>query len=303
MHVIIAGGSGFIGSALTRYLTDQGIPVAVLTRSQKPDTRHVMYRVWDGKTGDGWGALINSASAIVNLAGDNIGEGHWSGDKKKRILASRLNAGNAIMHALSQADSLPRVLIQGSAVGYYGDIPFDSNTIVDETTPKGHGFLSDVAAQWEDSTASAETLGVRRAIVRTGVVLGTDGGALQKMLPLFKTFLGGPLGSGRQGFPWIHIYDEVRAIAFLIENENTHGPFNLTSPEKTDMNRFAQALGHVLQRPHFFRAPSFMLRAILGEKAEEMLLKGNNAFPKKLIDAGFGFSYPQLQDALHHIVL
>ncbi|WP_027186113.1 TIGR01777 family oxidoreductase [Desulfovibrio inopinatus] len=302
MHVIIAGGSGFIGSALTRYLTKRGIPVTILTRSRKPDTRLVFYARWDGKTADGWGELVDSASAIVNLAGDNIGEGRWTVEKKKRILDSRLQAGQAVMHALNQAKNLPRVLIQASAVGYYGNIVAQPGKIVDESTPKGTGFLSDVAAQWEESTALAEDLGIRRAIIRTGVVLGRQGGALKEILPFFQAFIGGPFGNGHQGFPWIHLRDEIRAIAFLMENENARGPFNLTSPDTVDMNRFAQVLGQVLHRPSLFRVPGFALRAILGEKATEMLLHGNNAFPQKLLDAGFDFSSPQLQEALHDIV-
>jgi hypothetical protein len=239
---------------------------------------------------------------LVNLAGENIADGRWTEDKKHSILTSRLNAGAAVMDALRLAKEagagMPAVLIQASAVGYYG--PRGPEPVT-EDEPCGTGFLAEVAKRWEDSTSGAEALGVRRAVIRTSMVLG-QGGALSKMLPPFRLGLGGPLGSGKQMVPWIHLADEVGAIVHLLTQPECSGAFNLVAPEVVDSRGFARALGHALGRPAFLPAPGLALRLLLGQMAQEVLLSGVRAVPSRLLASGYTFRFPGLAQALTEIL-
>ncbi len=298
MRIIILGGTGFIGRALARLLAGQGH--AVIVPSRRPDKAAAALGPgitavgFDGVTGIGFARHIDAATAIVNLAGENIADGRWTPDKKRRILESRLDAGAAVMDAMRQAAVPPAVLVQASAVGYYGPRGPEG---VGEDAPAGAGFLAQVASRWEASTEGAEALGVRRVIVRTSMVLG-PGGALAQMLPPFRWGLGGPLGSGRQMLPWIHLDDEAGAIAFLIQTPGLAGPFNLAAPEAVDSRAFARALGRALRRPAFLPAPGFALKLLLGQMAEEVLLSGVRAEPTRLLAAGYRFRHPGLAGAL-----
>lgn len=298
MRTIILGGTGFIGQALSHLLVSKGFEVVVPSR--RPSTvpvllgRAVQGAAFDGVTGAGWAHLITADTAIVNLAGENIADGRWTPDKKRRILESRLDAGAAVMDAIRQAPVPPAVLVQASAVGYYGARGAEP---VGEDTPAGANFLAQVASRWEASTLEAEAFGVRRVVVRTSMVLGR-GGALAKMLPLFRWGLGGPLGAGRQMVPWIHLDDEAGAMAFLIETPGLSGPFNLAAPEAVDARAFARALGRALGRPALLPAPGFALRLLLGQMAEEVLLSGVRAEPTRLLAAGYRFRHPGLAAAL-----
>lgn len=298
MRTIILGGTGFIGSALARLLVAQGHEVVVPSRWPEKVPAVLGSAVkgapFDGKTGAGWAEFIDGDTGIVNLAGENIAAGRWTDEVKARIEKSRLAAGAAVMDALSRAKSLPAVLVQASAVGYYGARGPEP---VDESAGPGGNFLSRVAVGWEDSTKGAEALGVRRAVVRTSMVLGA-GGALAKMLPPFRLGLGGPLGAGTQMVPFIHLDDEVGAIAFLLETPDLSGPFNLAAPEAVNSRNFARALGRALGRPAFLPAPAFALRLLLGQMAEEVLLSGVNAVPARLLAAGYCFRHPTLAQAL-----
>lgn len=302
MRTIILGGTGFIGKALSRLLVSQGGEVVVPSR--RPDKVPALFgpsvrgAAFDGVSGAGWAELITADTAIVNLAGENIADGRWTPDKKRRILESRLNAGAAVMDALRRAKTPPAVLVQASAVGYYGARGPES---VGEDAPAGTNFLAHVAERWEDSTSGAEALGVRRAVVRTSMVLGW-GGALSKMLPAFCWGLGGPLGSGRQMVPWIHLDDEAGAVAFLIKTPGLSGPFNLAAPEAVDSRAFARTLGRALCRPAFLPAPGFALRLLLGQMAEEVLLSGVRAEPTRLLAAGYRFRHPGLAGALADVL-
>ena len=306
MRTIILGGTGFIGTALSRLLSGQGHEVIVPSRNPDkvpailgPAVRGVAF---DGRSGAGWAELITADTAIVNLAGENIADGRWTPDKKRRILESRLDAGAAVMDAIRQAGAPPAVLVQASAVGYYGLRGTDfMGGSVGEDAPPGTNFLAHVAERWEDSTSGAETLGVRRVIVRTSMVLG-QGGALAKMLPFFRWGLGGPLGSGRQMAPWIHLDDEAGAIAFLLQTPGLSGPFNLAAPEAVDSRGFARALGRALGRPAFLPAPALALKLLLGQMAEEVLLSGVRAEPTRLLAAGYAFRHPTLAGALAHVL-
>ncbi|WP_089274926.1 TIGR01777 family oxidoreductase [Humidesulfovibrio mexicanus] len=298
MRTIILGGTGFIGAALCRVLASQGHEVVVPSRRPEKVPAvlgpTVIGAPFDGRTGAGWADFITPDTGIVNLAGENIAAGRWTDEVKRRIESSRLSAGAAVMDALARADARPAVLVQASAVGFYGARGPES---VDEDAPAGNTFLARVAMAWESSTRGAEALGVRRAVIRTSMVLG-PGGALAKMLPAFRLGLGGPLGSGRQMVPFIHLDDEAGAIAFLLGTPGLAGPFNLAAPEAVDSRGFARTLGRLLGRPAVLPAPAFALRLALGQMADEVLLSGVNAVPSRLLAAGFRFQRPTLIQAL-----
>lgn len=307
MRTIILGGTGFIGKALARLLSGQGVEVVVPSRRPAmvpavlglgaPGAR-IIGVPFDGVTGAGWAEFITPDTAIVNLAGENIADGRWTPEKRRRILDSRLDAGGAVLDAIRQAGVLPAALVQASAVGYYGARGAES---VSEDAPAGANFLAQVAGRWEASTLEAEGLGVRRIVVRTSMVLGR-GGALAKMLPPFRWGLGGPLGAGTQMLPWIHLADEVGAIAFLLQTPGLSGPFNLAAPEAVDSRGFARALGRALGRPALLPAPAFALRLLLGQMAEEVLLSGVRAEPTRLLAAGYRFRHPGLAGALADVL-
>lgn len=302
MRVVISGGSGFIGTRLCRVLVDAGHVPFILTRSAGRAAGNLPPGVsavgWDGRTGQGWAQFLDQDTALVNLAGENIALGRWTPERKKRILESRLLAGQAMVDAVAQAQYRPRVLIQASAVGFYGP---RGDEPLDESAPSGTGFLAEVCRSWEESSRAVEQAGVRRCVIRTGVVLG-QGGALARMLPAFRMFLGGPLGSGTQYMPWIHLDDEIQAIRFLIENAACSGTYNLCAPNPVDSRTFAKTLGLVLGRPAFLPAPAWALRLFLGEMAQEVLLSGQNARPARLFEADYRFLHPDLEPALRAVL-
>lgn len=302
MRVLISGGTGLIGRALTRALVDRGDEVVILSRSPQRHAAHlpqgVQLLAWDGRTPTGWGEIVNTVDAVVNLAGANIAEGRWTAARKRVIRESRLHAGHALVEAIRDATSKPHVLIQASAVGYYGP---RGDEIVTEDTPPGSDFLAQLAVEWEASTREVEAWGIRRPIIRTGVVLSMEGGALPRMLPPFKLGLGGPLGSGRQWFPWIHMADEVGAILFLLDRKEAHGPYNLSAPNPVRNEEFTRALGEILHRPTLFRVPAFALRLLFGEMAT-VLLEGQRAIPRRLLDEGYTFRYEDVRSALRALL-
>lgn len=301
MRIIITGGTGLIGSALAASLAGDGHQVIVLTRNPTATTRlpsSVQLVRWDAQSADGWGELADGADAIVNLAGESIADGRWTDERKQRIYNSRIQAGAAVMQALEAAKTKPNVLIQSSAVGYYGP---RQDEIITESCGPGADFLAQVCFDWEASTAKAETLGVRRVIIRTGIVLSKDGGAWPKIVLPFKLFAGGPMGSGRQYWPWIHIDDEVAAIRFLLENQDARGPYNLSAPNPLTSKQFADKLGAVMGRPAFLPAPALPLKLVLGEMST-VLLDGQRAVPQRLQEAGFSFKYPEAEAAFRTLV-
>jgi uncharacterized protein (TIGR01777 family) len=301
MRIVITGGSGLIGRAVARDLGEAGYEVVLLTRNTSkvgalpPNTRAVQ---WDGRTPEGWSKLLDEDTGILHLAGDPIAEGRWTEEKKRRIRDSRVQTGQAVLAAIQQAKSRPKLLLQGSAVGYYGD---GGDQVLTESSPPGDDFLARVCVEWEASTAEVSGLGVRRTVLRTGIVLSMEGGALPKMALPFRLMAGGPMGGGRQWIPWIHIADEVGAIRFLIEHAETDGPFNLTAPEPVTNRDFSHALGRALSRPSFAPAPGFALRFLLGEMADA-LLHGQRAVPRKLLDLGYAFRYPEASTALRNLL-
>lgn len=302
MRIIITGGTGLIGKALCPLLLTDRHLVTVLSRN--PDETRgmpsgVSVEKWDGKTTEGWGHLVNSADAIINLAGAGVADRPWTAKRKQLIRESRIQAGLAIQKAIQQATQKPKVLVQASAVGYYGARHDD--TIITEEAAPGTDFLAKVCFDWEISTAPVSKVGVRRPIIRTGVVLSRAGGAFPKMLLPFKFFAGGPLGDGKQWTPWIHITDQVRAIKFVLDNPRANGPFNLTAPNPVTNQQFSEILGATMRRPAFMPAPSIAMKTLLGEMST-ILLDGQRVVPQKLEQMGFTFTYPTLREALRNLM-
>lgn len=302
MRVLITGGTGLIGQELSRALVAEGHEVIVLTRAPEKAQRvpaGVKLQKWDGQSAEGWGELADGAGAIVNLAGAGIADKRWSRERKQEIRQSRINVGKAVLEAIAAAPAKPDVLIQASAVGYYGTHTGDAQ--VTESFSPGGDFLSKVCFDWEASTAAVKQYGVRRAVIRTGVVLSNEGGAFPKQVLPFKLFVGGPVGSGKQWYPWIHIEDEVRAIQFLIANDKAEGPFNLCAPNPVTNKEFSKLIGEILGRPSFLPAPAFALKLLFGEMAV-VLLEGQRAVPQRLLELGFQFKYETAQAALQNLL-
>lgn len=302
MRIIITGGTGLIGRALSKGLLNAGHLVTILSRH--PDQGHEMpngVRVegWDGATPQGWGHLVNDADAIINLAGAGIADAPWTDKRKHLIRESRIHAGLAIQKAIEEATNKPKVLMQASAVGYYGQEHGDE--LVTEDSPPGHDFLAKVCFDWEMATAPVVRMGVRRVVMRTGIVLSREGGAFPKMLLPFKFFAGGPLGNGKQWMPWIHIDDQVRAMIFLLTHETANGAFNLSAPNPVTNKQFSQMIGATMGRPAFLPAPSFAIKTALGEMST-ILLDGQRAIPQKLEAAGFTFKFGTAQEALSKLL-
>jgi len=302
-HVIISGGTGFIGRHLSLRLIQEGVDVVCLTRNasvaKEGEKNRIKFVGWDGKSAEGWGKHADGAKAIVNLAGESIGSGRWTEERRKRIFQSRMNAGKAITEAVASAAEKPEVVIQASAIGIYGN---RGEETLDESSGSGEGFLADVAKNWEGSTGEVEALGVRRVVIRTGVVLGSSGGALARMLLPYRFFAGGPLGNGKQWMSWIHIADEVGGILFLLKREDLSGVFNLTAPRPLSNRSFSRELGSLLGRPSWFPVPGQVLKLFLGKMAEETILTSQRVVPARLEKAGFEFTFPELRGALTDII-
>jgi len=302
-RILITGATGFVGRPLSIALADAGYQVVALTRRRAEAEEIFAGRVkvieWDAISAGRLAELADGALAIVNLAGDNIGTGRWNKKKKQRIVESRLNVGAAVSEAIRNAEHKPQVLIQASGVGYYGD---RGDELLDENSSNGIGFLADVARQWEASVQEATEMGGRLVIIRLGVVLGPYGGVMNRLIPLFRLFVGGHPGSGRQWLPWVHIDDAIDAIRFLIESANCKGPFNVTAPEQTLSKDFYNLLGKSMRRPAFFPMPAFALKLVLGEMATELLLPSTKVVPKKLLKAGYEFIFPDAASAFSDIL-
>ncbi|MGD1996541.1 MAG: TIGR01777 family oxidoreductase [Anaerolineae bacterium] len=300
MRVIITGGTGLVGRALMEDLIADGYHVSVLSRTPEratglPSGARVVG--WDARSAEGWGSLADGSDAIVNLAGESI-FGRWTPARKGRIRESRVNAGRAVVEAVELAEVKPRLVVQASGMGYYGH---RGDELITEEASAGEDYLGRTAVEWEASTAPVESLGVRRVVIRSGVVLSRDGGAFPLMALPFRLFVGGPLGDGDQWLPWIHIADEVRSIRFLMEMEEAHGPFHLTAPEPLTNADFSRVLARVLRRPAFFRVPAFAVRLLLGQMSV-VVLEGQRAVPRRLRDLGFDFRFPEGEAALRDLL-
>lgn len=300
-RVIVAGGSGLIGSALTRELAGAGYEVVVLSRSpERVGSLPAGARAvgWDGVSVAGWAREVEGARAIVNLSGAGIADRPWTEERRKVLASSRIEPTRALVAAIEAAAEKPEALLQGSGIDYYGP---RGDQEVDEDAPAGEGFLPSLTIEWERASEPAEAVGVRRVLLRTALVLAKEGGALPKLALPFKLFAGGPIGDGGQWVPWIHLRDEVRAIRFLLEHDEAQGPFNLTSPEPVTNRQLAHLLGRVLHRPSLLRAPAFAVRTVLGKMADTVL-EGQRALPKRLANLGFVWEYPEIERALRNLL-
>ncbi len=283
-----------IGRALTAALREQGVEAARLGR---PPTGPGEI-AWDPRTGYLDPSVFEGASAVVNLAGRSIAKGRWTRRARGEILESRVRATRLLVDTMVKASPRPAVLVSASAIGYYGD---RGDEVLNESSPPGRGFLVDVVRAWEAEARRAEGRGVRVVCTRFGLVLAREGGAMGPLLPLFRLGLGGPLGSGRQWWSWIHLDDVVAAIIAAIRTPALEGPVNVVGREPVSNRDFARALGAVLHRPAVLPAPAFALRLVLGAMADEMILSSQRVTPAKLQERGFVFRWPELRPGLENI--
>jgi uncharacterized protein (TIGR01777 family) len=301
MKVVIAGGTGFLGRPLVESLAAEGSSVVVLSRGgpRRLDSGRVRTVAWtpDGDVGD-WAGELDGADAVINLAGESIAARRWTETQKHRILDSRLLTTRSLVRATSCAKVPPKVFISGSAVGYYGPARDD---LLSEDAPPGGDFLARVCVEWEAEARHASSDLTRVVIIRTGLVLERDGGALPRMLPPFKLGAGGRVGSGRQYWPWIHREDWIAMIRWVIARPGMAGAVNATGPTPVTNAEFARTLGEVLHRPALMPVPGFVLEILLGEMAGALLLSGQRAIPARAERAGFTFRYARLLDALRAI--
>jgi len=301
MKIVVTGATGFIGRALCNELAKEHDVIALTRRSEKASVlfeRPVDVIKWNPKDTDGWERSLDGSDAIVNLAGTNLASGRWSKNFKAEILDSRIQASKVLIQAIENSKVKPKAIITASAIGFYGN---RADEKLDEKSGGGFGFLAGVAQEIEECSKGFENLGLRSVVIRTGIVLGSSGGALPKMIMPFKFYLGGYWGPGDQWMSWISLADEVAAIKFLIENSNLYGAFNLTSPEPMQNRQFFQMLAKVLRRPCCLPIPAFVLRIMFGQMADELFLASQRVCPAKLIDTGFEFKYSELKKALESI--
>jgi uncharacterized protein (TIGR01777 family) len=302
MRVVIPGGSGLLGRRLAASLSADGYEVILLSRNPERVSgvaRGVRVERWDGKTADGWGHLVDGAAAIVNLAGENIGASRWTAERKRKIVESRTRSGAAVVEAVGAAAIKPALVVQASAVGYYG--PRGEEELTERDSP-GSDFQSQVCTQWEAATAPVEALGVRRAVIRTGVVLDLKSIALRRMMLPYRFFVGGRLGSGRQWFSWIHIADYVAGIRFLMDREDASGVFNLSAPEPLINADFGRALGRAMGRPSWIPVPGIAVRLLFGEMST-VVLDGQRVVPRHLLEMGFAFRFADAGPALRDLLV
>jgi uncharacterized protein (TIGR01777 family) len=299
MNVLISGGTGFIGRALSKRLLAEGDRVTVLSRS--PEKAQVLEGVqvepWDGLTLGAWADRIDETDAVLNLAGENIGTIPWSPARKQQIIDSRVKTGKLLVEAIRLAGRKPAVLLQPSAIGHYG---FSFDRTMTEKSPPGNDFLARVTLLWEGATQGVEVLGVRRVVTRSGLILDRREGVLPRMLLPFRLFVGGRVGSGRQWYSWIHIQDEVDAMLVLLKNDMARGPYNLTAPNPVTNAEFARTLGRVVGRPAWLPTPAFGLKAVLGEMSS-LVLTGQRVIPERLSGLGFKYRFETLEPALRDL--
>jgi len=303
MQVLLTGGTGFIGSAVVQALLADGhVPVILTRRRARPagwptDARFVS---WQGAPTPIPAEAFAGTQALINLAGASIGSARWTARRKDILFASRIATTRALVAGITALETKPDVVISASAVGYYGSYPDDDREFT-EAAPPGNDFLAVLCSHWEDEARKLVREGIRLALLRTGVVLEKDGGALPRMLLPFRFGLGGPVGSGRQVISWIHRDDLVRLIRHILADSSLSGPFNACAPNPVTNRQFAKTVGCVLHRPSFFPTPAFALRAVLGEMAD-LVLRGQRVIPERALDSGFTFRYPDIEQALTAIL-
>ena len=309
MKILIAGGTGFIGQPLCDELIKSGHELTILSRTKGENTKSKNYILWEEQ--DKLKEIINEIDIVINLSGEPIAKKRWTREQKDLLYKSRIVTTQILVNAINNAvrayghTPRPKKLINASAVGIYGSRGNEKITdknAFDEMSLLGNDFLTNICKEWESEARKVETSrGTSLVILRLGIVLGAGGGALEKMLPPFQMFAGGPLGNGNQYMSWIHVDDVIGLIKFAIENENVTGILNATAPNPVTNKEFSNILGKVLNRPSFMPVPDFALKLLLGEMSE-LLLTGQNVIPERALESGYKFKYEKLRDALEDIL-
>jgi uncharacterized protein len=294
MKILIAGGSGFIGTALGKLLTQELHEVFILTRRTPKQASEIQ---WDGRTSHGWGHFMNEMDAVVNLTGFGLEHWPWTKRQKQKFLESRLIPGRALVSTIQAASRRPKVFLQISGINHYG---LRGEGIADESTPAADDYLAQLTVQWEAATQPVEDLGVRRVAARSAVILARRGGLFPLMALPVRLFFGGKLGDGSQAMPWIHLADEIRAMKYLLESDNARGAYNLIAPSPTSNAEFMRAIASALHRPFWFHVPKFLLRLALGEMSI-LITEGRYSQPRRLLEEGFEFRFPEIEKALEDI--
>lgn len=302
MRIVITGATGFIGKALCRAL-HKDYELVALSRNPEKAAASLSGMAetvqWDAKNPDSFQQALDGAMALINLAGENIGSGLWTKSKKAKILQSRINTAQAIVKAAEKVQKKPALVVHASATGFYGN---NDDRILSEDSSPGSGFLADVCQKTEHTIQQVETLGIRLAIVRLGVVLGPGGGIISRLLLPFRLYLGSRIAAPNQWLAWVHIKDVVGAIRFIVENPDLKGIFNLTSPNPVPAKDFYSSLGKAMHRPVIFSVPHFALKLLPGDMATELFLASQRAIPQNLLQAGYEFKYPDVILALRDIM-
>ncbi|MFT3765538.1 MAG: TIGR01777 family oxidoreductase [Minicystis sp.] len=301
--VVITGGSGFVGRRLVEELIGRGDQVTVLTRDPSRAQRQLAAgarsAAWTPEREGAWTDELEGADAVVHLAGETVAQ-RWTPDARRRIVASRVDSTRVLVEAIGRRAQKPSVLVSASAVGFYGARPPAEE--LDETSAPGEGFLADVVQRWEAAAQEATKHGVRSVQLRIGVVLGEGGGAVEKMIPPFRFFIGGPIGDGKQVMPWIHRDDVVGLTLFAIDDARVEGPINAVAPHPATGAEVAKAIGRVLHRPSWLPAPSFAVKLVMGGEAASVVLTGQRVLPKRALALGYQFRQAELEPALASIL-
>jgi len=296
MNILIAGGSGFIGTALGDLLRQEGHRVYVLTRKTP---KYIDQIHWDGQTSQGWSQRMNEMDAVVNLTGFSLEHWPWTKRQKEKFETSRVVPGLALVSAIQSASRRPGVFLQISGINRYG---LRGDGIADESTLAADDYLAQLTVKWEAATLSVAEFGIRYVIARSAVVLARRGGLFPLMALPVRLFFGGKLGSGTQAMPWIHIDDAVRALAFLLENERSQGAYNLIAPTPTSNQGFMHEVARTLHRPFWFHVPAFLLKLVLGEMSV-LITEGRYSQPRRLLEDGFKFNFPNIEKALEDLYI
>ena len=301
MKIVIGGGSGFLGRTLVDRFAAQGHEVIVLSRSRSgggPGRPRTVAWEPDGTAG-AWADVVVGADAVVNLAGEGLADRRWTAARKRALEQSRVLSTRSLVAAIARSARTRPVLVSGSAVGYYGDT---GDRVVTEADPPGRDFLANLCSAWEAEADTAQALGCRVVLLRTGIVLARNGGALKHLLPPFQMFVGGPIASGRQFMSWIHRDDWMALVAWLIERRDAAGPFNAAAPTPVSNREFSTALGRALHRPSLMPVPRLALRLLVGEMADVALVAGQRVIPERAAQMGFAFQYPAIDGAMRAVL-